>query len=341
MSGLALGVVGATGQVGTVMRRIVLERGLPIASVRFFASSRSAGTHLDFDGTSVEVEDIATADPSGLDVALFSIGASAAERYAPRFAASGCVVIDNSSAFRMDPAVPLVVAEVNPEAIEAMPKRIVANPNCTTMVAVGALAAIRRVAGLRRVIASTYQAASGAGRTGVAELAAQLARPGLEALTFDGKAVDFGTPVVFPAPLGANVVPLAGSLVGDDTTEERKFVNESRKILGMEDLRVGATCVRVPVFTGHAVSVVAECERPVDLAAVRAALEAAPGLQLADLPTPLDAAGRDEVLVGRVRASDVVDNGVAFFVAGDNLRKGAALNAVQLAELVIERGLVG
>ncbi len=334
MSGVRLGVVGATGQVGTVMRAILSERRVPIDEIRFFASARSAGSTLEFRGTAVVVEDLATADPRGLDVALFSIGADNARTWAPRFASAGVVVIDNSAAFRLEADVPLVVADVNPHALRSVPRNIIANPNCTTMVAAGALATLHRLAGLERVIASTYQAASGAGRAGVRELADELARPGLEGLTFDGRAVDFGAPRVFPAPLAANVVPLAGSLVGDETTEERKFVDESRKILELPTLRVAATCVRVPVFTGHAVSVVAQCREPVDLALLRRELSHAPGLRVVDLPTPQEAAGRDEVLVGRVRATDVVDHGVAFFVVGDNLRKGAALNAVQLAELV-------
>lgn len=338
MSGVRLGVVGATGQVGSVMRRILLERGFPIEEVRFFASARSSGTVLRFGDREVVVEDVERADPTGLDVALFSIGAGNAERIAPRFAEAGCLVIDNSSAFRMDPRVPLVVAEVNPEDLADVPRGIVANPNCTTMIAVGALEVLDRLAGLRRVVASTYQAASGAGRAGVAELADQLARDGLERLTFDGSAVDFGDPSVFPAPLAANVVPLAGSLAGGDTSEELKFVNESRKILHREGLPVVATCVRVPVFTGHAVAVAAECARPVDVDELRRELASSPGLALVDLPTPQAAVGRDEVLVGRVRTTDALPNGVAFFVAGDNLRKGAALNAVQLAELLVGEG---
>lgn len=341
MSGVSVAVVGATGQVGSVMRAILEERDFPVEQIRFFASQASAGRELEFQGERVAVEGLEGADLAGLDLALFSIGATNALEWAPRFAASGCIVVDNSSAFRMDPQVPLVVAEVNPEALDEVPRGIVANPNCTTMVAVGALQVIDRLGGLVRVVASTYQAASGAGRAGVEELDAQLRREGLRALTFDGAAVDFGAPRVFPAPLAANVVPLAGGLAGDDTTEELKFVNESRKILSRPDLAVAATCVRVPVFTGHAVSLVVECKRQIDPQQLRSELAATSGLRLVDLPTPQAAAGCDEVLVGRVRATDALPNGLALFVAGDNLRKGAALNAVQLGEALLERGVLG
>ncbi len=338
MSGLSVAVVGATGQVGSVMRSILLERKVPISRIRFFASSRSAGSRILFGGGEVVVEDVETADLAGIDVALFSIGASNALIHAPRFTGAGAVVIDNSSAFRMDPEVPLVVPEVNPLAAAARPKGIIANPNCSTMIAMPALAALRDAFGLVRLVASTYQAASGAGREGVRELSEQLATPGLERLTFDGAAVRVGPAKVFPAPLAANVIPLAGSLVADDTSEERKLIDESRKILDLPDLRVQATCVRVPVFTGHSISLAVECARPVDLALARKLLASQPGQRLVDLPTPVAAAGADDVLVGRVRLDHSVENGIALFVSGDNLRKGAALNAIQILELLDREG---
>ncbi len=334
MSGLSIAVVGATGQVGSVMRSILLERKVPISRIRFFASARSAGSRIGFGGEEVVVEDVETGDLSGIDAALFSIGASNSLVYAPRFAEAGAVVIDNSSAFRMDPEVPLVVSEVNPLAVAERPKGIIANPNCSTMIAMPALAALRDAFGLVRVVASTYQAASGAGREGVNELSRQLAVPGLDRLTFDGAAVALAPAKVFPAPLAANVIPLAGTLAGDDTSEERKLVDESRKILELPGLRVQATCVRVPVFTGHSISLAVECARPVDLPLARKLLASYPGQRLVDLPTPVASAGADDVLVGRVRLDPSVANGIALFVAGDNLRKGAALNAVQILELL-------
>lgn len=316
------------------MRALLAEDRLTFDKVRFMASARSAGQVISFRGTPIEVEDVATADPAGIDIALFSIGQAASREYAPRFAAAGAVVIDNSSAFRMDPEVPLVVPEVNPDEAKRRPKGIIANPNCTTMIAVVPLATIRDMFGLRRVVAATYQAASGAGRDGVAELAHQLASPGLAQLTFDPAAVRFDRVAKFPAPLAANVLPIAGELVDDETTEERKLRDESRKILGLPDLPVQATCVRVPVFTGHSVALTVECERDPDPEALARALAAAPGCRLDPMPTPLAATGIDPVLVGRLRRDRSSERGLALFVAGDNLRKGAALNAVQLAALV-------
>lgn len=330
-------VVGATGQVGGVMRAVLGEREFPVGAVRFLASARSAGTTLPWRDGDVVVEDASAADYDGVDIALCSAGAAASRALSPRIAAAGAVVVDNSSAWRMDPDVPLVVAEVNAGALESVPKGIVANPNCTTMVAMPVLKPLHDAAGLRRLVVSTYQAVSGAGQAGVAELGAQLEKTSERAadLTFDGAAVGYPEPEKFAAPIAHNVVPIAGSLVDDgslETDEEQKFRNESRKILGLPDLEVTCTCVRVPVFTGHSVSVVAEFEEELSPAAAVRLLEAAPGVAVTDVPTPLLAAGRDSCYVGRVRPAG---RGLAFFVAGDNLRKGAALNAVQLAELLI------
>ncbi len=333
-----VGVFGATGQVGQVMRSIMVERELPVDEMRFFGSSRSAGTVLDWRGTALVVEDAAVADFSGLDIALCSTGAAASRELAPRLAASGAIVIDNTSAWRMDPDVPLVVAEVNPGALSWIPKGIVANPNCTTMAAMPVLKPLHDMAGLRRLVVASYQAVSGAGRAGVSELADQLAKTVDRAaeLTFDGAAVDFPEPVKFAAPIAHNVVPLAGKLVDDgslETDEEQKFRNESRKILGIPDLSVTCTCVRVPVFTGHSAAIVAEFSRSLTVDEASGALAHAPGVVVAELPTPLLAAGRDPSYVGRIRRAD--GGGLALFVVSDNLRKGAALNAVQIAELLL------
>jgi len=341
MSGLRIGVVGATGQVGAVIRRVLIEREFPVSSIRFFASARSAGSVLSFDGADVIVEDASLADPTGLDVALFSAGAASSRVLAPRFAAAGVVVIDNSSAWRMDPDVPLIVAEVNPGAVRDAPKGIIANPNCTTMAAMPVLKPLHDEAGLIRLVASTYQAVSGSGLSGVDELDKQMRQVVDRAaeLTHDGGAVEFPTPVKYVRPIAFNVIPLAGSLVDDgsfETDEEQKLRNESRKILDIPGLRVSGTCVRVPVFTGHSLSLNAEFARPLPVARALELLAHAPGVSLTDVPTPLQAAGADPSFVGRVRQDPGVDDlrGLALFVSNDNLRKGAALNAVQIAELV-------
>jgi aspartate-semialdehyde dehydrogenase len=342
---VAVGVVGATGQVGQVVRELLLERNFPLTSVRFFASARSAGSTLPFGEQNIMVEDTATADPSGLDIAIFSAGATLSLDQAPRFAAAGAIVIDNSSGWRMDPEVPLVVAEVNPEETVAPPKGIIANPNCTTMAAMPALKALHDVAGLRRLIVSTYQAVSGAGLKGGQELAGQVERASqgdLLELVHDGSAIDMGTPSVFPKTIAFNVIPLAGKIVDDglgETDEEKKLRNESRKILGIPDLLVSGTCVRVPVFTGHSLQVNAEFDRSLEVEKARAILSATPGVVLSDVPTPLEAAGADPSFVGRLRQDEgVADNrGLAMFISNDNLRKGAALNAVQIAEIVAAR----
>jgi aspartate-semialdehyde dehydrogenase len=340
-SRLSVGVVGATGQVGAAMRQILLERDFPIADVRFFSSARSAGTVLPFGGREVTVEDADAPDPSGLDLALFSAGATASRSLAPRFAEAGVTVIDNSSAWRMDPDVPLVVSEVNPGEIANAGKGIIANPNCTTMAAMPVLKPLHDDAGLVRLVASTYQAVSGSGLAGVEELAEQIAAAGEKAreLAYDGSAVTFPEPVKYVDTIAHNVLPLAGSIVDDgelETDEEKKLRNESRKILGIPDLAVSGTCVRVPVFTGHSLSINAEFERPISVAHAVELLRSAPGVELADVPTPLHAAGRDPSYVGRIRQDPGVpeQRGLVLFVSNDNLRKGAALNAVQIAELL-------
>jgi aspartate-semialdehyde dehydrogenase len=338
--GVRVGVVGATGQVGTVMLRLLAERAFPVAELRCFASARSAGTTLPWAGGQVTVEDASTADPSGLDVALFSAGATTSRAQAQRFADAGAVVIDNSSAFRMDPEVPLVVSEVNPHALAGARRGIVANPNCTTMAAMPVLKPLHDEAQLVRVVASTYQAVSGSGLAGVDELDGQV-RKSYEhatALVHDGGAVEFPQPQKYVAPIAFNVLPMAGTVVDDgafETDEEHKLRNESRKILEIPDLRVSGTCVRVPVFTGHSLSLNVEFARPLSVSRATELLRGAPGVELTDVPTPLQAAGRDPSFVGRLRQDG--DRGLALFVAGDNLRKGAALNAVQIAELVQAR----
>jgi aspartate-semialdehyde dehydrogenase len=334
-------VVGATGQVGAVMRRLLQERGFPVASIRYLASARSAGTTLSWGDQDITVEDAATADVSGIDIALFSAGASTSRAQAPRFAEAGAVVIDNSSAWRMDPDVPLVVSEVNPHAVRRAPKGIIANPNCTTMAAMPALKPLHDEAGLVRLVVSTYQAVSGSGLAGVDELAGQVAAVGDRGpeLTHDGAAVPMPEPLKYVRPIAFNVLPMAGSVVDDgtdETDEEQKLRNESRKILDIPELRVSGTCVRVPVFTGHSLSVNAEFASPLSAKRALEILATAPGVVLSDVPTPLQAAGADPSFVGRVRQDPGVDDerGLALFVSGDNLRKGAALNAIQVAELV-------
>jgi len=334
-------VVGATGQVGGVMRRLLEERDFPVASMRYFASARSAGSMLPWRGIDIVVEDAETADPSGVDIALFSVGGSASKALAPKFAAAGAVVIDNSSAWRMDPDVPLVVSEVNGHLVADAPKRIVANPNCTTMAAMPVLKPLHDEAQLLRLVISTYQAVSGTGPSGVDDLDKQVTEVASRAreLVHDGEAIAFPDRTAYPEPIAFNVLPLAGSLLDDDsheTSEERKLRDESRKILDIPDLLVSGTCVRVPVFTGHSLSINAEFARPLSVARAAELLRAAPGVELVDVPTPLHAAGRDPSYVGRLRPDPGVEGGrgLALFVSNDNLRKGAALNAVQIAELL-------
>jgi len=335
-------VVGATGQVGAVMRRLLAERDFPLDRLRLLASARSAGTTIDWRGQQIVVEDAATADVSDIDIALFSAGGSTSKALAPAYAAAGAVVIDNSSAWRMDPDVPLVVSEVNPHAIAEMRKGIIANPNCTTMAAMPVLKPLHQEAGLRRLVVSTFQAVSGSGLAGVEELDSQVRAAVTQdttALTHDGTAVEFPDPVKYVAPIAFNVVALAGSIVDDgsrETDEEQKLRNESRKILEIPDLLVSGTCVRVPVFTGHSLSINAEFDRPITPEEAMEVLASAAGVELSDVPTPLQAAGADPSFVGRIRQDQSVEGnrGLVLFVSNDNLRKGAALNAVQIAELV-------
>nr|WP_221376277.1 aspartate-semialdehyde dehydrogenase [Actinoplanes polyasparticus] len=336
---MRIGIVGATGQVGGVMRRILAERAFPVEQLRLFASARSAGRTLAWGDGEVTVEDASTADYSGLDIVLFSAGKGSSKELAPRVAAAGAVVVDNSSAWRMDPEVPLVVSEVNPDAARNRPKGIIANPNCTTMAAMPVLRPLHDEAGLVAMVATTYQAVGGAGLAGVSELDEQIKKVADRAteLTFDGSAVEFPAPRSFAKPIAFNVLPLAGSIVDDgrnETDEEQKLRNESRKILDLPSLLVSGTCVRVPVFTGHSLQINARFARPITPARARELLASAPGVELSEVPTPLEAAGRDPSYVGRIRADETVDNGLALFISNDNLRKGAALNAVQIAELV-------
>lgn len=338
---LDIGVVGATGQVGVAMRQILEQRGFPVGDVRFFASARSAGTVVPFAGREVVVEDASTADPTGLDVALFSAGATTSKALVPTFVDAGVIVVDNSSAYRKDPDIPLVVSEVNPEAAQGVfdaGRGIIANPNCTTMAAMPVLKALHDEAGLVRIIASTYQAVSGSGVAGVEELATQVAAAGDKAteLAYDGEAVAFPDPQKYVRPIAYNVLPMAGTIVDDgqfETDEEQKLRNESRKILGIPDLRVSGTCVRVPVFTGHSLSLNVEFDRPLSVARALELLAEAPGVEISDVPNPLQAAGKDPSYVGRVRQDG--EHGLALFVSNDNLRKGAALNTVQIAELLL------
>jgi aspartate-semialdehyde dehydrogenase len=339
---MRVGVVGATGQVGSLIRAILVERDFPVDEVRFLASERSAGTKLNWNGVEIEVEDAATADFAGLDIVLSAAGGPSSRVLSPKIAQAGALVIDNSSAWRMHPQVPLVVSEVNPEELESIPLGIVANPNCTTMVAMPVLKALHVAADLRSLVIATYQAVSGGGRAGVAELADQLGADGATAaaLAFDGHALEMASPRLFAAPIAHNVVAFAGSIVDDgslETDEEQKYRNESRKILGIPELAVSCTCVRVPVFTGHSAAIVASFGRDLPPGEAMELLAAAPGVVLADLPTPLEVTGGDVSAVGRIRRAQGVENGLSLFVVGDNLRKGAALNAVQIAELLVER----
>ncbi|TDB88583.1 aspartate-semialdehyde dehydrogenase [Actinomadura sp. 7K534] len=336
---MRVGIVGATGQVGAKMLEILAERAFPIDELRLFASARSAGRKLPWNGTEITVEDAAAADYSGLDIALFSAGKTTSKALAPKVAEAGAVVIDNSSGWRLDPDVPLVVAEVNPHAAANRPKGIIANPNCTTMAAMPVLRPLHDEAGLAAMVVSTYQAVSGSGLAGVAELHDQTSKvvPSADKLTHSGSALEFPESAVYVRPIAFNVLPMAGSIVDDglaETDEEQKLRNESRKILEIPDLKVSGTCVRVPVFTGHSLQINARFERPISPERAAELLGAAPGVVLSDVPTPLQAAGQDPTYVGRIRRDETVDNGLALFCSGDNLRKGAALNTIQIAELL-------
>ncbi|MFT3876780.1 MAG: aspartate-semialdehyde dehydrogenase [Propioniciclava sp.] len=341
MATMLVGVFGATGQVGQVMRTLLEEREFPLDEVRFFSSAKSAGKTLPFKGKDVTVEDTATADFSGIDIAVMSAGATMSREYAPKVAAAGAVVVDNSSAWRKDPEVPLVVSEVNPEDAVNPPKGIIANPNCTTMAAMPVIKPLHDAAGLTRLTVATYQAVSGSGVKGVSTLAEQVAAvDNPTVLALDGSQVPDGDTGPYVAPIAYNVVALAGSIVDDgsgETDEEQKLRNESRKILHLPELAVSGTCVRVPVFSGHSLAIHAEFEREITPEQATALLADAAGVQLADVPTPRQAAGADDVFVGRIRQDQAVpgNRGLVLFVAGDNLRKGAALNAIQVAELLV------
>ena len=336
----AVGIVGATGLVGEMMRALLAERNFPMKSLRLFASARSAGSKLAFGGREIVVEDAATADYAGLDIVFFSAGGDTSRALASKVAAAGAVVIDNSSAFRSDPDVPLVVAEVNPHALDVIPKGIVANPNCTTMAAMPVLRPLHEAAGLKRLVVSTYQAVSGGGVAGIEELEGQVRAGAQDGVTLarDGQAVAFPTPKKWAVPIAYNVVAL-NYVLGEDgyTEEETKLRDESRKILEIPGLPVSGTCVRVPVYSGHSLSINAEFERPLSPQQAVDLLGVAPGVVVTAVPNPLEATGQDPVFVGRVRVDPTVEHGLALFVSADNLRKGAALNAVQVAEVLLAR----
>jgi aspartate-semialdehyde dehydrogenase len=339
---MRIAIVGATGQVGTVMRSILLERDFPVDDIRFFASSRSAGSTIEWRGRAIVVEDAETADFSGIDIALMSSGTTSSKVLSPRIAAAGATVIDNSSAFRMDPDVPLVVPEVNAHALATIPKGIVANPNCTTMAAMAVLKPLHLAAGLQSITVSTYQAVSGSGRDGVDELAEELEKHrdhDPRVLAFNGAAFPLDEGVKFPATIAHNVIPIAGSIVDDgsfETSEEQKLRDESRKILEIANLQVSATCVRVPVFTGHSLALTLSFENPLSPEQATEVLQKARGVVVHDMPTPRLVTGQDPSYVGRIRRAETVKNGLSMFVSGDNLRKGAALNAVQIAEALLD-----
>ncbi|MCQ4626221.1 aspartate-semialdehyde dehydrogenase [Corynebacterium sp. CCUG 65737] len=338
-------VVGATGQVGRVMRDILEQRNFPADTVRFFASPRSAGKKIEFRGEEIEVEDLTqvTADSvADVDIALFSAGGSTSREWAPVFAEAGAKVVDNSSAWRKDDEVPLVVSEVNPDDLKDLPKGIIANPNCTTMAIMPVIKALHNAAGLNTMRVASYQAVSGSGLAGVDTLAAQVAGIGERntELTHDGSALQADDLGPYVAPIAFNALPLAGNLVDDgtlETDEEQKLRNESRKILGLPELKVSGTCVRVPVFTGHTMVVHAEFDGAITPEDAKRVLDDAPGVTVVDVPTPLMAAGQDDSFVGRIRQDQTVDGnrGLIFVVSGDNLRKGAALNTIQIAELLV------
>jgi aspartate-semialdehyde dehydrogenase len=340
-----VGIVGATGQVGGVVLDLLAERDFPVDTLRLFASARSAGRTIEWQGRDIEVEEALEADYAGLDIVVFSAGATTSRALAPTVAAAGCIVIDNSSGWRMDPDVPLVVPEVNADALTDLPKGIIANPNCTTMAFMPVMKPLADEAGLVALVISTYQAVSGAGLSGVAELDEQVQKVGADGpgLTYDGGAVTLEAGENFSQPIAFNVLPFAGSLVDDglnETNEEKKLREESRKILGLPDLAVSGTCVRVPVFTGHSLSINARFSRELTPERATELLSAAPGVVVTDVPTPLMAAGADPSFVGRIRADSTVEHGLSLFVSNDNLRKGAALNTIQIAESLVAQGLV-
>ncbi|MGB4688939.1 MAG: aspartate-semialdehyde dehydrogenase [Candidatus Nanopelagicales bacterium] len=343
MAGKNIAVVGATGQVGGVVLRLLAERNFPVESLRVMSSARSAGKSITWNGNDYTIEDASNADLAGIDIAIFSAGGSTSKELAPKFAAAGAIVIDNSSAWRMDPNVPLVVSEVNPQEVHNAKKGIIANPNCTTMAAMPVLKVLDELAGLERLIVTTFQAVSGSGLAGVEELKTQVEvamTQDIAELTHDGSSINFPDPGKYVRTIAFDVVPIAGSIVDDgsyETDEEQKLRRESQKILGLPDLLVSGTCVRVPVFTGHSLSINAEFTQDITPVQALEVLEGAAGVVVTDVPTPLQAAGADPTFVGRIRQDQSApgNKGLVFFVSNDNLRKGAALNAVQIAELLL------
>lgn len=343
MAGKHIAVVGATGQVGGVVLRLLAERNFPVESLRVMSSARSAGKSITWNGNDYTIEDASNADLAGIDIAIFSAGGSTSKELAPKFAAAGAIVIDNSSAWRMDPNVPLVVSEVNPQEVRNAKKGIIANPNCTTMAAMPVLKVLDELAGLERLIVTTFQAVSGSGLAGVEELKTQVEvamTQDIAELTHDGSSINFPDPGKYVRTIAFDVVPIAGSIVDDgsyETDEEQKLRKESQKILGLPDLLVSGTCVRVPVFTGHSLSINAEFTQDITPGQALEVLEGAAGVVVTDVPTPLQAAGADPTFVGRIRQDQSApgNKGLVFFVSNDNLRKGAALNAVQIAELLL------
>ncbi|HUO46924.1 MAG TPA: aspartate-semialdehyde dehydrogenase [Acidimicrobiia bacterium] len=336
MSDRRVAVVGATGAVGRTMISVLEERGFPLSDLRLLASARTAGRSVETPWGEITVENLEDSNPAGIDIALFSAGGDRSRAFAPAFAAAGAVVVDNSSAFRQDPTVPLVVAGVNDHAVGEH-QGIIANPNCTTMTLLMGIGPLHREAGLERMVATSYQSVSGAGQRGIEELSRQVDQLGEDrtALARGGWSDPGGD--LFPRPIGWNVIPYAGNLAAEGyTDEEWKLVNETRKILEAPAVLVEPTCVRVPVMVGHAIAASAYFRRPLDVAEALAILARAPGIEVWEdrAPTPLDSAGRDEVLVGRVRATLGQPGGINLWTVGDNLRKGAALNAIQIAELL-------
>lgn len=326
-------IAGATGAVGAEMLKCLEQRDFPVGQLTLLASARSAGRKLSFRGEEVTVQELGHDSFKGVDIALFSAGGSLSEEFGPSAASAGAVVIDNSSAFRMDPEVPLVIPEVNPEAARNRPKGIIANPNCTTIVTLMGLNPLHKKFGLKSIIASSYQAVSGSGQAGIAELEAQV-----KALV-EGR--DDFEKKVYPHQIAFNVIPQVDQFQdGGYTKEELKMLNESRKILGLPDLKVTCTCVRVPVYRSHSVSVTAQFENPVSVAEARTAYDGFTGIRVVDdpenalYPTPLDTTEKDDCLVGRIRQDLVLENALALWIVGDQVKKGAALNAVQIAELL-------
>lgn len=329
-----IAIAGATGAVGIEMLNCLAEQKVPFSKLTLLASARSAGKVVTFERQDLVVKELTGEAFEGVDIALFAAGGGISEEFAPLAVAAGAVVIDNSSAFRMDPDVPLVVPEINPEAAQNPPKGIIANPNCTTIISLMALAPLHRAFGLRAIIASSYQAVSGSGAAGIVELDSQI-----EALANGGEIKK----EVYPHQIASNVIPHVDVFQeGGYTKEELKMLNESRKILGEPELKVTCTCVRVPVHRSHSVSITAQFEKPVTVEAAQAVYgEKTPGVRLCDdpsqalYPTPLDTSGKDDCLVGRMRMDRVLDNAIALWVVGDQVKKGAALNAVQIAKTLL------